>query len=246
MDLGAGRVQIDLGRYCREIETHLCRKNDGHLIRIVGPSFELVSGWAAQGVPLRVVFEGIDRFFERYYRKGPRRRPVHIAFCEDDVLSAFDAWRRATGVVAVVPEGTASSFQPASSTTRPRQRQSLAAHLDRTIAALTARRAGAPPALDAALERAVREVDLLRARGAARGEARVRVLERLRALEEALLADARKTVSSDQLAALTAEAEEGLTPFKARMPAERWETARVSALDRALRSALKLPVIAFE
>lgn len=245
MDLGAGRGPIDLGRYCREVETHLCRKNDGHLIRIVGPSFELVSRWAAQGIPLRVVFEGIDRFFERYYRKGPRRRPVHIAFCEDDVLSAFDAWRRATGVVAVFPDA-AASFQPASSPTRPRQRQSLAAHLDRTIAALTARRAGAPPALDAALERAVREVDLLRAQGAARGEARVRVLERLRALEEALLADARSTVSSDELAALTAEAEEGLTPFKARMPAERWETARVSALDRALRSALKLPVIAFE
>ena len=40
--------------YCREIETYLCRKNDGHLIRVVGPSFELVSGWAAQGVPLKV------------------------------------------------------------------------------------------------------------------------------------------------------------------------------------------------
>lgn len=243
MDLGAGG-SIDVGRYCREIETHLCRKNDGHLIRIVGPSFELVSGWAAQGIPLRVVFEGIDRFFERYYRKGPRRRPVHIAFCEDDVQSAFDAWRRATGVVAAFADPADSSAVPASNTTRPRQ--GLAAHLERTIAALTARRAGAPPALDAALERAVREVDLLRAQGAARGEARVRVLERLRALEEELLAGARRTVSSDQLAALTAEAEQALSPFRARMPEERWETARASALDRALRSALKLPAIAFE
>ena len=33
--------------YCREIETYLCQKNDGHLIRVVGPSFEIVSGWAA-------------------------------------------------------------------------------------------------------------------------------------------------------------------------------------------------------
>ena len=243
MDLGAGGA-IDVGRYCREIETHLCRKNDGHLIRIVGPSFELVSGWAAQGIPVRVVFEGVDRFFERYYRKGPRRRPVHIAFCEDDVLSAFDAWRRATGVVAACPDPADSSAVPASNTTRPRL--GLKAHLERTIAALTARRAGAPPALDAALERAVREVDLLRAQGAVRGEARVRVLKRLRALEEELLAGARRTVSTDQLAALTAEAEQALSPFRARMPAERWETARASALDRALRAALKLPAIAFE
>ena len=88
--------------YCREIETYLCRKNDGHLIRVVGPSFELVSGWAAQGVPLKVACAGIDRYFERYYRKGARRRPVKIDFCEADVLDAFDEWRRAIGLAAPV------------------------------------------------------------------------------------------------------------------------------------------------
>jgi hypothetical protein len=89
--------------YCREIETYLCRKNDGHLIRITGPSFELVTAWAAQGVPLKVAFGGIDRYFERYYAhraRGPRRRPVRIDFCEADVLDTFDEWRRATGVTA--------------------------------------------------------------------------------------------------------------------------------------------------
>ena len=45
---------IDVSEYCRDLETHLCRKNDGHLIRIVGPSFEIVSRWAATGVPLKV------------------------------------------------------------------------------------------------------------------------------------------------------------------------------------------------
>src|SRR5947208_1323345 len=64
--------------YCREIEAYLCRKNDGHLIRVVGPSFELVSNWAAQGIPLKIAYRGIDRYFERYYSKGPRRRPVRI------------------------------------------------------------------------------------------------------------------------------------------------------------------------
>ena len=93
--------------YCREIEDYLCRKNDGHLIRIVGPSFEKVCGWAEQGVPITVAFRGIDRCFERYYAKGPRRRPVRIDFCEADVLDVFDEWRRAVGVpaAAVDPEG---------------------------------------------------------------------------------------------------------------------------------------------
>ena len=41
---------------------------------------------------------GIDRYFERYYAKGPRRRPVRVEFCEADVLDVFDEWRRALGI----------------------------------------------------------------------------------------------------------------------------------------------------
>ena len=84
--------------YCRQLETYLCRKNDGHLIRIVGPAFEQVCGWAARGIPLKIAMRGIDRYFERYYAKGPRRRPVRIEFCEADVLDVFDEWRKSVGV----------------------------------------------------------------------------------------------------------------------------------------------------
>src|SRR5262245_11584607 len=86
--------------FCRELEAYLCRKNDGHLIRIVGPVFSTVTGWAEQGIPLKVAFQGIDRYFDRTHRKGARRRPVPIQFCEADILDAFDAWRRALGLSA--------------------------------------------------------------------------------------------------------------------------------------------------
>jgi len=91
-------TQQPVDEYCRAIETYLCQKNDGHLIRVVGPSFEIVSGWASSGIPLKVAYQGIDRYFERYYAKGSRRRPVKIDFCEADVLDVFDAWRRALGL----------------------------------------------------------------------------------------------------------------------------------------------------
>jgi len=68
----------DPADYCRQIEAYLCGKNEGHLIRIVGPAFEMVCGWAQRGVPLKVAFRGIDRYCERYYAKGARRRPVRI------------------------------------------------------------------------------------------------------------------------------------------------------------------------
>ena len=110
--VGAGTLQDQIGgspvvvepadQYCRAIEAYLCRKNDGHLIRIVGPAFEQVLGWAARGVPIKIACHGIDRYFERYYAKGPRRRPVRIEFCEADVLDAFDEWRRAVGIASEV------------------------------------------------------------------------------------------------------------------------------------------------
>jgi hypothetical protein len=81
-------VNDDRETYCREVEAYLCRKNDGHLIRIVGPAFEQVCGWATRGIPVKIVFRGIDRYFDRYYAKGPRRRPVRVEFCEADVLEA--------------------------------------------------------------------------------------------------------------------------------------------------------------
>src|SRR5258708_21383902 len=142
---------MDPAEYCRQIETYLCRKNEGHLIRIAGPVFEQVSGWAAQGVPLAVALRGIDRYCERYYAKGPRRRPVRVEFCEADILELFDDWRRAVGVSRLV--------DPASDADRPAKRDSLPAHLDRAIARLTAMRAGGRSVLfDRPLDDAVPEL----------------------------------------------------------------------------------------
>jgi len=129
---------LDIADYCREIETYLCRKNDGHLIRVVGPSFSLVSAWAAQGVPLKIACAGIDRYFERYYRKGPRRRPVKIDFCEADVLDVFDEWRKALGVTqsAVESDHASADGDPPAVTGR----QSLPAHLERVLLRLSSAR----------------------------------------------------------------------------------------------------------
>lgn len=112
---------MDLSSYCRELESYLCQKNAGHLIRIVGPAFERVCGWAEQGVPLKVAFRGIDRYCERYNMKPGRRRPVRIEFCEADILDLFDDWRRAVGV-GISPDPT-----------RPPRKPSLAAHIEEQI-----------------------------------------------------------------------------------------------------------------
>lgn len=233
MNTGHREHDDDTGAYCRAIEAHLCRKNDGHLIRISGPSFDLVRGWAEQGIPLRVATSGIDRTFERYYAKGARRKPVHISFCEDDVLEAFDAWRRATGVAAV---NAPSSDARASS--------SLPAHVDRLVARLTARRATAGPntSLDHALDSLVRELDGLRPQAAhARGDARAAIVQRLTSIDAELQVLAHTHVSEEQRAAAARDANVDLEPFRERMSADAFRTAVQAATDRQLRDAAGLP-----
>jgi hypothetical protein len=228
---------MDPAEYCRQIETYLCRKNEGHLIRIVGPAFEQVTGWAAQGVPLAVAFKGIDQYCERYYAKGPRRRPVRIEFCEGDILTLFDDWRRAVGVTA----------QEADAHT-PVKTDSLPAHLDRVIARLTMVRGKNPSAaFDSQVHAAVRDIDLLRASAKhARGDARAAIITQLTDIDRTLVDAARAELGDVRMAELRAVAEAEVAPFAARMPAEARTRAVNAASDRLLRDAAGLPVVAFE
>jgi hypothetical protein len=227
----------DAASYCRDVETYLCRKNDGHLIRIVGPAFEQVCGWAERGIPLGVVCRGIDRYFERYYAKGPRRRPVRIEFCEADVLDVFDEWRRAVGVGA--PSEPAAEGHP---------RASLPAHLERVVARLTTLRAGGERgALDSRVDAIVRELDAARAGATTvRGARRDALLDRLRQLDRCLVDAARAASDPAMLDRCGAEADGQLAPFRPRMTDDVYRQSRQACIDRLVREHFKLPTISFD
>ena len=234
---------IDVASYCRDLEAYLCRKNDGHLIRITGPAFEQVQGWAQQGVPLKVAEAGIDRYFERYYRKGPRRRPVRIEFCEADVLDAFDDWRRAVGVARVVPDAAGGPDveepQPAS-----RPRRSLGSQIESSLVKLTVLRGSdkAGPLLGPALDAVVRALDAMQPEAArARGEARDALLQRLADLDIQLLAAAALALDEAQRAAFEREADDELAPFRDRMAADAYASSRQAAVHRLVREHFGLP-----
>jgi HPt (histidine-containing phosphotransfer) domain-containing protein len=223
--------------FCRQLEAYLCRKNDGHLIRIVGPAFEQVCGWAERGIPLTLAMRGIDRYFERYYAKGPRRRPVRIEFCEADVLDVFDEWRRAVGVSVTGEAGEAGEAG----------RGSLPAHLERIIARLTTLRGGSERSMDSILDDIVRELDAARAKAKSiRGAARAALIDRLRQLDASLVDALRQHAGDQTLQQLAAEADEELKPFRARMPAEAYQQSRRACIDRLLRDRAGLPTIAYE
>jgi hypothetical protein len=252
---------VDPAEYCREIETYLCRKNDGHLIRVVGPSFDLVSAWATGGVPLKIACAGIDRYFERYYRKGPRRRPVKIDFCEADVLDVFDQWRRALGVPQSPVESRRASVEGMESagdgpqpSVESRQssvesRRSLPAHIGRVLLRLSSARARGSlgTGFDALLDRVSAELDAARGKaGGLRGAARRELIARLATLDAELLRQARQALDRVSAATLAREADEELSAFRARMEPEAFARARDAAADRLVRERFALPTITFD
>ena len=253
-DVDIGDRGLRIAEYCRGIETYLCQKNDGHLIRVVGPSFEIVAGWAAQGVPIKVAYAGIDRYFERYYRKGARRRPVKIDFCEADVLDVFDEWRRAVGLSQSSGDSRQASGDSRQSSAGGEshipnpgsRRSSLPSHLERVVLRLTSARArgslGAE--FDPLIDRASAELDAARAKaGGLRGDARLALRERLAALDAELLQQARAALDAPALDALSREADGELAGFRTAMPADAFARAHQVAIDRLVRERVGLPTI---
>jgi hypothetical protein len=256
---------VDIGDYCRRVEEHLGRVNEGQIIRIAGPAFELARGWALAGIPLSVVLHGIDRKAERH-RAGRATRPLRLEFCEADVRETFERWRRAVGLPAAgggaVEDGdqraNRDTDQPAGSGMADaamteetaaggvRRRTSLAKHLSRAVDRLSraAGRLDLPEAFRERLSERLDEVaSLSDTARTARGEARAAIAERLPAIDQALVDDARAALAPETLARLEAEAEADLAAYRSRLSAEVWTRSVRRSADRLVREHLGLPTL---
>lgn len=253
----------DVGAYCRRVEDHLTRTNAGHLVRIVGPGFELVRRWAELGVPLSVVFRGIDMKAERH-REGQSHRPLRIEFCESDVRAVFDNWRRAvgfsTGARATddsengapgVTDGapglqtrglkTPGSIEPDPEPKRP----SLTRHLDRAIDKLSriGGRLELAPELRDACDRILQELVAMRdAASGSRGAARDAFVAKLPPLEADLAEIVRVHAPAGLRAAARSDAEADLQMYR-RLSADVWQRSVDVTTDRLLRDRLGLPLL---
>jgi hypothetical protein len=229
---------VDVGEYCRRVEEHLSRANQGHLVRIVGTGFELVRQWARDGVPFSVVCRAIDMKAERH-RAGRSTRPLRIEFCEADVRAVFQDWKRAVGVAATAG---ATLDEPAGDARRP----SLSKHLDRVTTALTraAGRLETPSSLRDGLTRILQGiVELQESARGRRGAQRDGVGEALARWDAELMDVARASVDAASVAAMRRDAADELQVYRARMPPDVWERSLDVATTRLLRERLHLPTL---
>lgn len=232
----------DLGEYCRQVEQHLTRVNGGHLVRVVGPGFELVRRWADEGIPLTVVFRGIELKAERH-RLGASRRPLRIEFCDDDVRETFDNWRRSVGIAAQESESADASTTVDA---EPRKRPALSKHLTRAIDRLSraAGRLDLPEPLRDVLGGTLAELTTLRElASSARGKAREDLTARLARLDQAFMTAVRSAVAADVLQRATAAAELELAPYRGRLAGDAWQQAVDATVDRLLRDEFGLPTV---
>jgi hypothetical protein len=242
----------EIGEYCRAVEDYLTRANAGHLVRIFGPGFELVRGWAVAGVPLSIVYRGIDMKVERH-REGQSSRPVRIEFCEGDVRAVFENWRRAIGVSSLAAQdpgsedpGLLSDGARGLQTQGSAKKPSLSKHLDRAIDRLSrvGGRLELPVELRDACDGVLQELGEMRAAaGKLRGAAREPLVARL-ALLDARLADAARLWAPESVRApFVAQAIADLAPYRGRLAGDAWQRSVDVTTDRLLRGHLGLPLL---
>jgi hypothetical protein len=101
-----------------------------------------------------------------------------------------------------------------------------------------------PDAFHARIDRVVRELDAQRAEARhLRGEARARLIDRLRTLDGELVDAAEATLDEGSREALAREAAEELAPFRGRMAADVFAGALEAGRRRLVRQQIGLPTL---
>lgn len=236
---------VDLGSYCRRVEEHLARVNGGHLVRVVGPAFDLVRRWREEGIPLSVVMRGVDQKAARH-RSGRALRALRLEFCEPDVRALFEEWRRSVGVRRGDDASAEGDAAPGVADERGRRRLSLARQLDRAIDKL-AHAAGRLESTDAVREETSRVLDDLAAlredsRHARGAEARRALAERAATIDRRIGALARLTAGATAAGA-DAEAASELAAYRGRLSRDDWDRSVRAGADRLLRERCSLPTL---
>ena len=233
---------VGVGEYCRAVEAHLTRINEGQIVRIVGPAFELVRGWATSGVPLSIVFHGMNAKAERH-KAGRSTRPLRLEFCEHDVRAAYDQWRRAVGISRLgesAGEGVTDVAEP------PKKHGVLTKHLDRVIDRLVraGSRADVSDVFRDGTDPIIRALSEMRdkAKGA-RGSARDEMAAALASLDADLMRITRATADSALVERFRADATAELAAYRDRLTQDAWTRSLELGVDRLLRDHFGLPTV---
>lgn len=231
--------------YFTEVEEYFQQKR-GTWMLLSTLDWALIDTWRVAGIPLEVVFRGIDSTFEKWEKRRAKNRRINgLAFCLQEVLTAFEEYKEA-GVGAV---RSSSSSEPAELCTMAELEALFSnARTSLTSAASTAReqRETDPShsllSLPEDLERLTAAVESLEQETRASASIDFEQLERrLGAIEEKLLAALKNAIDDRALADLEAEADRALAPYKRNMRAEMISHLQKQFVHKRLLEQWSLP-----
>lgn len=206
----------------------------------------LIDTWRVAGIPLEVVFRGIDSTFEKWEKRRAKNRRINgLAFCLQEVLTAFEEYKEAGVGAPTVIEST----EPKELCTKAELQNFFSkAHEALSGAAAAAReqrRTDPSPvfrSLPEDFERLITAVENLEKETMTSSSVDFEQLERrLGAIEEKLIAALTNAVDDRALADLEAEADRALAPYKRNMRAEMISHLQKQFVHKRLLEQWSLP-----
>jgi hypothetical protein len=182
----------------------------------------LIRKWRRAGLPLRIVMRGITDALDGHAHSWGRKRKVgSLAYCAAEVDAARERWQRALSFgeeaetsVATAMTGFASALEAATGLGPRGAGAARSAAAELRVSAAPGQ--GAPPRLE-------------------------ELTRRLGAIEKALLGALRADAAAETLAAIGAEIEADLAPYRGRMPERVLDQIRDEAWTRRLLGRHGIP-----
>jgi len=217
-------------------ETFNRRRGAPHLLS--PRDWALADAWRRDGVPLRLVLQGIENCFDAFERRAPGPRRINsLSYCRQEVLGLHDLYVRLHGVEAGRPtagaEGTAEAA-PA-----------LAKHLGRLVRRLreaaTAASTDGRDALVGTLAETAAEVRRLRKGLSSAPGDPAAVEAALARLDATLLEKAGALFSAEEQRAIDAAVDQALGAGAGKMTGAGLAATRAAARARRIRQIARLP-----
>jgi len=222
--------------YFQSIEEEFVRRR-GAAMLLSPRDWSLIAEWKAAGIPLRVVLQAIRNVFEAFERRALKGRRINsLSYCRQEVASLHEIDVTVHAIEAGRPTGSPGEASGTAAVVRHLGR------MQRSVrAAMVVASAARHDPLVGVLARVASDLKRLRKEIRTGGFDPRGLEEKLRRLDDDLLAGARAAVAPEVLRRLAAEAEAGVGAALGRMTAQARERTSRLHEARLIREACLLP-----
>ncbi len=227
--------------YLEEIEKYFIQKRE-RAASLAPIDWPIVKSWEERGIPLEVVFKGIDTAFARFKEKKDSEEEVirSLAYCQYDVENCWQTYQE---MVLGKPESELQKAKPLQT-----EHEKLLQHLNKLITQLSQfLEMPAYQQIFEALQQTMSSLNSLRSQVEEMPSTfdPAQVHGWLKELEEKLILAIKKTLPVTQIERLSVQAEQKLVHYKENMSPHIYQETLQAVIHKELRDLFSLPTFDF-